>query len=47
MEGASVVGVVALLADRIHISARKVAVVVSDGNIDPQVLSTVISNKLE
>ena len=46
-EGAGVAGVAALLADKIHLSARKVAVVVSGGNIDPQVLATIISNKLE
>ena len=44
-EGAGAAGVAALLADKIKRPARKIAVVVSGGNIDPVMLASLISAK--
>ena len=44
-EGAGVVGIAALLADKIKLPMQKVAVVVSGGNIDPMLLSMLIEDK--
>lgn len=44
-EGAGVAGVAALLADKVKLPAKKVAVVVSGGNIDPLFLSMLIEDK--
>ena len=44
-EGAGVVGIAALLADKIRLSGQKAAVVVSGGNIDPLLLSELIGEK--
>ncbi|MEG6584027.1 threonine ammonia-lyase [Dendrosporobacter sp. 1207_IL3150] len=46
-EGAGVSGVAALLANKIDVSGRKTAVVVSGGNIDPLTLSSIIANKYQ
>ncbi|WP_371365370.1 L-threonine dehydratase catabolic TdcB [Sporomusa rhizae] len=44
-EGAGAAGVAALLAHKINLPERKVAVVVSGGNIDPLLLSMLIKDK--
>lgn len=46
-EGAGAAGVAALLADKIKLPSKKVAVVVSGGNIDPLFLSLLIEDKYQ
>jgi threonine dehydratase len=46
-EGAGVAGVAALLAGKIKLPSKKVAVVVSGGNIDPLFLSLLIEDKYQ
>ncbi|WP_425058742.1 L-threonine dehydratase catabolic TdcB [Sporomusa carbonis] len=44
-EGAGVAGVAALLANKINVESQNIAVVVSGGNLDPLLLSSIIRSK--
>jgi threonine dehydratase len=44
-EGAGAAGVAALLAQKIQVKAKNIAIVVSGGNVDPLLLSSIITLK--